>query len=139
MEVERSGLVKLPEQPLLLASLVMFSEHLIRPAQALPAPEVTALGIELAAVDAAAGALGSELLNALLRDLGDVLMRVPVQRDERDLVGVSDLAEGVAAAEGRLELHTLGMPAGGTGIGHVGKGFPRRGPFSRTDRPETLG
>jgi len=74
----------------------------MRPIQAGAAPEVTAIDVERAAVDAAAGAWRSLGLGARSGDLVDM----PVERDERELVGLGDLAERVTAAEGRLELAT---------------------------------
>ena len=109
--LERSGLVKLPEQPLLLASFVEFSEHLVGPAQAFPAPEVTAFGIELAAVDAPAGPRRRLGLSARPGDLRDVPMGVAVERDKRDPVGLSDLTERIAAAEGRFNCDAFWMGA----------------------------
>ena len=78
----------------------------MRPIQAGAAPEVTAIDIERAAVDAAAGAWRSLGLGARSGDLGDMPAGVAVERDERDPVGLGDPAERVTAAEGRLELAT---------------------------------
>ena len=39
-----------------------------------------------------------------------------VEGDERELIGPGDLAERRAAAEGRLEVGPLGVPAGGAAV-----------------------
>ena len=90
-----------------------FSEDLLRVIEADAAPEVAAVGIESAAIDAPAGARRSLGLGARSGDLGDMPAGVAVERDERDPVGLGDPAERVTAAEGRLELLALRMPAGG--------------------------
>jgi hypothetical protein len=87
------------------------------------APEVTAVTIEAAAIDAPAGARRSLGLGARSGDLGDMPVGVAVEGDEREVVRLGDLAERRAAAEGRLELRSLGMPAGGAGA-RRGHGFP---------------
>jgi len=69
-EVERLGGVTLPEVVLLPPSSVKFREDLIWPVEALPTAEVGTLGVELAAVDAAAGALGPTAGRASSRSRG---------------------------------------------------------------------
>jgi hypothetical protein len=102
----------------LRASFVEFPEDLVRPIKAGPAPEVTAVSIQLTAVDAAAGTRRVLALDAGVGDLGDMVVGMAVERHERELVGLRDLPERVAAAQGRFKRRTLGMPAGGAGNSH---------------------
>jgi hypothetical protein len=77
------------------------------------APEITAVGVEPAAIDAVAGAWRDLGLGAHSGNLGDMPVDMPVERDEREVVGLGDLAERVTAAQRRLQHLTFGMPADG--------------------------
>ena len=83
--------------------------------EARSAPEVTAVGIELAAIDAPAGTRRDQGVGAHMGDLGNMPVGVAVKRNP---VGLGDPAERVPAAEGRLELSALGVPAGSTAARH---------------------
>ena len=90
----------------------------MRALKAAPAPEVRAVGIGSTAVDAAAGPRRDLGLSPHAGDLGDVLVDMPVKRDEREVVRVGNLSERVTAAESRFKRLALGMTADGAGCSH---------------------
>jgi hypothetical protein len=82
------------------------------------APEVAAVGIEPAAIEAPAGAWRRLGLGARSGDLENMPVGMAVERDEQELVGLRDLPERVTPAEGDLEFRALRMPAGSAADRH---------------------